>query len=178
MRRVSLVGNSGAGKTTLGRALAVRMAVPFVELDAIFHQPGWTELPKEQFRSRVSELIAADGWVIDGNYSAVRDLVWARADTVIWIDLPRAVVMRQLLARTFGRMLSRRELWNGNRESFRVLLNRDDSIVRWAWTQHRKYVERYTAAAGDPANAHLTFVRVRSRAEARALIYRSSPKPC
>ena len=178
--RVNVKGISGSGKTTFSRELAERLGVPYLELDAIHHGPNWTEANADELQARVREFMAGapDGWVIDGNYSAVRDLVWARADTVIWIDLPRAVVMRQLLARTFGRVISRRELWNGNRESFRFLLNRDDSIVRWAWTQHRKYVDRYTAAAGDPANAHLTFVRVRSRAEARALIYRSSPKPC
>jgi adenylate kinase family enzyme len=165
-----MVGTSGSGKTTVGRALAARLDIQFVELDAIFHQPGWTELPREEFRARVRDVVATDGWILDGNYSSVLDLVWARADTVVWFDLPRATVMRQLVPRTFGRMLSRRELWNGNRESLRYLLNPAESILWWAWTQHDKYAKRYAAALRDPANAHLAFIRVRSRADARALL--------
>jgi adenylate kinase family enzyme len=71
VRRVSVVGVSGSGKSTLGRELAGRLAVPFVELDAIFHQPEWTPLPEEQFRDRVTAITAGDGWVIDGNYTAI-----------------------------------------------------------------------------------------------------------
>ena len=89
VQRVSVVGNSGSGKSTLGAALAARLGVPYVELDSIFHQPGWAELPRDEFRERVGALADGDAWVIDGNYTAVRDLVWARADTVVWIDLPR-----------------------------------------------------------------------------------------
>src|SRR5215475_11726512 len=85
VQRVSVVGVSGSGKSTLGRELAGRLAVPFVELDAIFHQPGWTPLPEDEFRRRVAEIAAGDGWVIDGNYSAVQPLVWERADTVVWV---------------------------------------------------------------------------------------------
>ena len=87
VRRVAVVGNSGSGKTSLGRELARRLAVPFVELDAIHHQPGWRPLPKDEFRRRIAAVVADDGWVIDGNYSGVQDLVWDRADTVIWFDL-------------------------------------------------------------------------------------------
>jgi hypothetical protein len=67
VRRVSMVGVSGSGKSTVGKELARRLAVPHVELDAIFHQPGWTPLPAEQFRWRVTAIASGDGWVIDGN---------------------------------------------------------------------------------------------------------------
>jgi adenylate kinase family enzyme len=81
VRRVSLVGVSGSGKSSLGRDLAARLVVPFAELDAIFHQPDWTPLAEDQFRRRVTATASGDGWVIDGNYSAVRPLVWERADS-------------------------------------------------------------------------------------------------
>lgn len=172
MRRVSVVGNSGSGKTTLGRALARRLGVPFVELDAIFHQPGWQPLPAEEFVRRVEAVVAGDGWVIDGNYSAVQDLVWRRADTVIWFDLPRRIVMRQVVTRTLRRAISRAELWNGNREPITGLFRIDPekSIIRWAWTQHAKYHRRYTAASTDPRYGHLTFVRIGSRVDVRRLL--------
>jgi adenylate kinase family enzyme len=166
VRRVSVVGNAGSGKTRLARALAARLGVPHVELDSIFHQPDWTQLPTDEFRRRVRDAVTGDGWVIDGNYSAVRDLIWERADTVIWLDLPRPLVMWQVVARTLRRMATREELWNANRERWRNLLDADESIVAWAWAQHAKYRDRYATAAAAPEYRQLTFIRLASRAEA------------
>jgi adenylate kinase family enzyme len=167
VRRISVVGNSGSGKSTVGRQLAASLGVPFLELDSIYHQPGWVPLPAEEFRRRVAEVAAGDGWVIDGNYSKARPLVWARADTVVWLDLPRWTVMRQVVWRTLRRAAFRAELWNGNRERWANLFTwaPEDSVISWAWHRHAVYRERYAAAAADPANAHLHFVRLRSRAE-------------
>jgi adenylate kinase family enzyme len=176
VRRVCVVGNSGSGKTTLAAALAAALGAPHLELDSVFHQPNWQPLPTELFRARVGEFVAGDTWVVDGNYSKVQDLVWERADTVLWIDLPRGQIMRQLIGRTLRRMLTRAELWNGNTESVRNLfrLDPEQSILRWAWTEHHKYVERYRAAQIDPANQHLTFVRVPSRAAAASVVARAA----
>ena len=172
MQRISVVGNSGSGKTTLAAAIAAALGVPHLELDAVFHQPGWQPLETELFRARVEEFVAQDAWVTDGNYSAVRDLVWQRADTVVWIDPPRRVVIWQLARRTLRRMITREELWNGNKESWRYLfcLDPDRSILVWAWTRHQLYVQRYLAAQGDPANQHLTFIRVPDRRAADRLV--------
>jgi len=177
MRRVSMVGAPGSGKSTLGRALADRLGVPFVELDSIFHQPGWTQLSPEQFAARVSGVAAGDGWVIDGNYSDVRPLVWGRADTVVWVDPPRPVVVRRLLTRTVRRGITREELWNGNRESLRNLFSRDPDVnlVLWAWRKHPEYRTRYAEAAADPANADLRFVRIATPADASTLLAGASP---
>ena len=172
MRRVSVVGVPGSGKSTLGRQLAERLAVPYVELDSIFHQPGWTPLPQEQFRRRVAGIASGDGWVIDGNYSAVRPLVWARADTVVWLDLPRRTVMRRIVWRSISRAAARTELWNGNRERWRNLFTWDEqeSVISWAWHHYPVYRQRYAAAAHDPAYAHLRFIRVATRADVRQLL--------
>lgn len=169
---LAIVGGSGSGKTTLGRALADRLEVPFVELDAVFHQPGWRPLPTADFRDRIGTVVCGDRWVIDGNYRAVRDLVWARADTVVWFDLPRRTVMRQVVARTLRRVVTRQVLWNGNREPLTGLLRLDPekSIIRWAWTTHAKHHLRLTRAATDPTHAHLTFIRIGSRADADHLL--------
>ena len=167
-----MVGNSGSGKTPLARRLAEALSVPQLELDSVFHQPGWQPLDSAIFRSRVGEFTTGESWVVDGNYSAVRDIVWSRADTVVWLDFPRRRVMWQLLVRTLRRMATGAELWNGNRERWQnlVRLDPEQSILAWAWTRHPVYRERYRAAQADPANAHLTFIRVSTAGEAADLI--------
>jgi adenylate kinase family enzyme len=165
VRRVSVVGTSGAGKSTLARELAEILGVPHLELDGLNHQSDWEPLPEEEFRRIVAAKAAEDGWVIDGNYSAVRPLVWARADTVAWLDLPKSTVMRQLVWRTLRRVAGRQELWNGNRERWRNFFTWDpeQSVICWAWHKHDEYRARYAAAAADPASAHLRFVRLTGR---------------
>jgi adenylate kinase family enzyme len=179
VRRVSVVGNSGSGKSVLAAAIAGRLGgVPHLELDAVKHQPNWTERPPDQMRAIVAERAAADRWVIDGNYAAVvQDLVWARADTVVWLDLPRRVVMRQIVGRTLRRVIRREELWNGNRERWRNLLTLDpeESVIVWAWVSHDRYRARYEAAMREEAWAHLRFVRLRSRQEVRAFLGSINP---
>lgn len=164
MRRVSVVGTSGAGKSTFAAALALVLGVPWLELDSVFHQPGWTPLPEEEFRRRVA--LVADGscWVIDGSYSKVRDIVWARADTVVWLDLPRRTVMRRIVFRTLRRVAGRVELWNGNRERWRnfFTLDEQESVIAWAWKTHGPRRERLATALADPAHGHLRVVRLRS----------------
>jgi len=172
MRRVSLVGISGSGKTTAGRRLAAALQVPFIELDSIFHLPDWGELPVEGFRAQVAAAAATDGWVIDGNYSSVRDLVWERADTVVWIDLPRATVMRQVVTRTLRRAVTRQELWNGNREPLSNFYKWDPmkNIIRFTWVRYHASVARYSAAMAAPQYGDITFIRLRSRVEVDAFI--------
>jgi adenylate kinase family enzyme len=173
VRRVSVVGCSGSGKSTVGRRLARDLSVPYIELDSIFHQPGWVPLPRDEFRRRVAELTAADGWVIDGNYSSsVQSLVWDRADTVVWLDLPRRTVMRQVIWRTLRRVAFRAELWNGNRERWANLFTwvPEDSVISWSWHRHAVYRSRYSAAAASPPQPGLAFVRLRSHRAIRRFL--------
>ena len=172
MRRVSVVGTSGAGKSTFGAAFAGVLGVSWVELDSVYHQADWTPLPVEEFRRWVVAVADSSGWVIDGSYSAVRDLVWARADTVIWLDLPRRTVMRRLVWRTLRRVAGRVELWNGNRERWRNLFTLDvqESVIAWAWQTHGSRRERYAAQLADPSASHLRVVRLRSPRAARRFL--------
>jgi adenylate kinase family enzyme len=165
VRRVSVVGTSGSGKSTLARELAAVLGVPYLELDAVYHQPGWVPLPADEFQRLVTERAGTDAWVIDGNYSAVRPIVWARADTVVWLDLRKRTVMGQIIWRTLRRVAGRKELWNGNKERWRNFFSLDpeQSVIAWAWHRHGEYQRRYGAAARDPANARLTFIRLTSR---------------
>jgi len=179
VRRVSVVGTSGAGKSTLGAALAARLGVDFLELDSVFHQPGWVPLPREEFRERVADAVAAERWVIDGNYSMVRDLVWARADTVVWLDLPKRTVMRQVIWRSFRRAAARVELWNGNRERWRnfFALDKEESVISWAWQTHATTRAKFEGAMADPENSHLRFVRLTTPAAVRRFLRSAEPSP-
>lgn len=170
MNRVSVVGNSGSGKSRLAERVAQVLDVPYVELDAIHHLADWTSIDPDVFVARIGEISSTDAWVIDGNYRTVvvDGPVWKRADTVVWLDLPRRTVMFQVIRRTLTRIIGRKRLWNGNREPLHNLWSWDPnkSIIRWAWTQHAKYRERYGSAMESPDLAHLDFVRLTSHAAA------------
>jgi adenylate kinase family enzyme len=169
VKRVSVVGNAGSGKSRLAERIARIIRAPYVELDAIHHLAGWEAIDPDEFLARVTALSATDAWVIDGNYRTVvvDGPVWQRADTIVWLDLPRRTVMRQVTARSLRRAVRGEELWNGNREPVRNLWawNPDKSVIRWSWTQHAKYQERFGAAMLSPALGHVDFVRIRSHAE-------------
>ncbi len=167
-----VVGCSGSGKTTLARALARMLDSSCVELDAIFHQPGWTELPRGEFQVRVDEVTAPETWVVDGNYSSVRDIVWDKADTVVWFDLSYVTVLARTVRRTVRRVITREELWNGNKEPYSNLWswNPHKSIIAWTATQHGKSRRRYLEAANDPRWSRLRFVRLRSQRETDAFL--------
>jgi len=152
--------------------LARVLGAPSIELDAIFHQPGWVPLEDDTFRTRVAEATGAPRWVVDGNYKAVRELVWERADTVVWLDLPYAVAMARTVRRTVRRTVTRQELWNGNREPWSNLwsFNPEKSIVAWTATRHGVYRRRYGEAEHDQRWAGLRFVRLRSQREADACL--------
>jgi adenylate kinase family enzyme len=121
MRKVTVIASaSGNGKTTLGRELARRLGVQFVELDALVHGPGWVETPDDELRALVEPIVASDAWVIDGTYRGkLGDLVIESADVVVWLDLPMRVWMPRLVRRTWRRWRRHEELWNDNRESLR-----------------------------------------------------------
>ncbi len=159
--RVVVVGTTGSGKTTLARALATSWDRPHVELDALHWEPNWQAAPADVFRKRVAEALNGSHWVVDGNYTQVRDIVWARADTLIWLDYPLRVILTRLIRRTIRRVVTREELWNGNRERWRDQLSRD-SIVLYALQTYRARRREYAQLIGHPEHAHLRTIRLRS----------------
>ena len=123
-------------------------------------------MPGDVFTERTAAATEGDAWVVDGNYSAVmRDLAWARAQTVVWLDYPFLVCGWRLLRRTVLRSARREELWHGNRETFWHSFAARDSILLWFLRTFRRR-RQYEAAMADPANAHLAFVRLLSPREA------------
>ena len=128
---------SGNGKTTLGRELARRLGVRFVELDALVHGPNWVETPNDELRRIVEPILAEEGWVVDGTYRGkLGDLVLRNADVVVWLDQPITVWLPRLVRRTSRRLNGREVLWNDNRETLRNTLFARDSLFLWAFRQH------------------------------------------
>jgi len=162
MRRISVTASaSGSGKTTVGKQLAERLCVPFVELDALVHGPNWTEISDERLRELLEPIVAGEGWVIDGGYRRkIGDLVLARADTVVWLDLPIHVWLPRLLRRTFRRMRGQEILWNDNKETLRDAFWGRDSLFGYALRAHFDRRRRYPVDL-----ARYPVIRLRTQAE-------------
>jgi hypothetical protein len=164
MQRINIVGTSCSGKTTLARAVSHRLGVPHVEIDALFWEPNWTEPQEAVFRERLERALSLHAWVADGGYDRARDLIWGRADTVVWLDYPLPLVLGRWARRTVRRIRTREEFWpgTGNRESIRNALRRD-GLLWWILRTHRgrrgRMVERLAQ------RPDLSVARLRSPAE-------------
>ena len=167
-RRINVVGTSASGKTTFARALAARLGLPSVELDALHWEADWTAAANDQLRQRVMDATAGDGWVVDGNYSAVRDIVWARADAVVWLDFSLRTVLWRYAIRTQRRIRTGEELWpgTGNRERLSMHLLSRDSLLWWILSTYRRRRREYPQLLA--VNPQLALVRFRSAREADA----------
>jgi adenylate kinase family enzyme len=169
-RRIVIVGTSGSGKTTLATTLAARRDLPHIELDALHWEADWIPAPPERFRASVMAAIAADRWVVDGGYSLVREVIWSRAEVLIWLDYPLPLLLWRLFWRACRRIRSREELWNSNRESFRMSFLSRDSLFIWAARTHHRRRRDYQRLLAAPAFADLMALRFRTpKATARWL---------
>jgi adenylate kinase family enzyme len=166
-RRILVAGTSGAGKTTLARRVAALLDIPHIEIDGLFHGPGW--VPRDTFESEVQRFSAGSCWVTEWQYSQVRAILAQRADLLVWLDLPRALVMWQMIGRTVRRRLGRQVLWNGNREpALWTILTDREHIIRWAWTTHHKTATRVAALLHQ--HPDLVVVRLTSRSDLKRWI--------
>lgn len=164
LKRLQIMGPPGSGKSTLAEAAAGRIGARYVDLDPLFWGPNWTPRPDEVFRAAVDAATAEDAWVIGANYSRVRDLVWGRAQAVVWLDLPLALVLRRLLSRTVKRVVTGEELWNGNRETWRAAFFSRESLFPFSVRQHGQFRRELPALLAAPEWRHLKVWRLRSAA--------------
>jgi len=165
--RVLIAGVTGAGKTTFARRLGALWGLRHVEIDALFHGPGWT--PRPRFLDDVRAFAAEDRWVTEWQYTSKgTDVVLApRAELVVWLAYPRRVVRARLLRRTVSRHVRRTELWNGNTERGLVTMFRRDpeqNILLWQARTLHKWDERMPDV--ERRFPHLTIVRLRHPREA------------
>ena len=162
MQRISVVGTSGSGKTTLAREISQRLAISYVELDKLHWEPNWVEVPNDVMRERVSQAVSGNTWVVDGNLnSQERDIVWGKADTVVWLDYSFSVVMSRGVWRTFQRVVTQHEGCHGNRETWKTTISRD-SIILWVLQTYHKRRREYPLLLKKPEYAHLQVVHLHS----------------
>ena len=170
MARVVVVGCSGSGKTTFARQLTQLLGTPHIELDALYWLPDWVLRPTDDFRALVAQAVSQEHWVTDGNYRAVRDLVWSRATAVIWLNYTFPTVFGRVLRRTLRRTLTHEELFIGNRESLRRSLLSRDSILWWVITTFRRRRRQFRALFDQPAAVSYVRVEFRRPSEAQRFL--------
>jgi adenylate kinase family enzyme len=155
-------GHQWLWQNHVARQTSQRLAIPHVELDTLHWEPNWTEATIEVFRSRVATALSGDAWVVDGNHSKIRPLVWSRADTIVWLDYAFAIVMGRILQRTIRRVVLREECCNGNRETFQKSFLSGDSVIVWAGQTYQKNRRQYSTLFQQPEFMHLKKVRLTS----------------
>jgi adenylate kinase family enzyme len=159
MQRITVIGTPGTGKTTLAQQLAAKVAYPFIEIDALFWEPQWTPVAPHIFRERVADALAGTQWTLGGNYSIARDLIWSRSDTVIWLDYPLSIALSRLFRRTIRRIVTREELWSGNRETWRSQFLSRESLFLFAIKTHYKRREKFPRELAQNEFSHLKKLR-------------------
>ncbi len=163
-QRFVIVGVTGCGKSTLAERLAKDLALDFIELDALFWKPGWVESDPEEFQKKVADAIRAPRWALAGNYSLVREIVWQRADALIWLDYPFFLVLGRLLRRIWIRSRSRELLWGTNYEPLWIHLKlwSKDSLINWLFQTYWRRKRVYAGLLASPEYSHLAIFHFRS----------------
>jgi adenylate kinase family enzyme len=159
-QRIVVVGTTSSGKSTLAKAMSERLSYDFIELDALYWEPNWKGADPHVFLERVENAVHADTWVVAGNYSRVRDLIWSRAEAVIWLDYPLPIVFWRLLLRSIRRSVTREELWNGNRETFwhHLKLWSEESLFHWLFKTYWRRKREIPLILSLPEYEHLALI--------------------
>ena len=164
MKRVMVIGGPGSGKSTLARRLHAITELPLFHLDQFYWRPGWRKTPREEWERIVTGLTARDEWIMDGGYDSSFHVRMPRADTIIWLDLPRRIAFPRVLKRIamgFGRV--RQDAAPGCPEWL------DWEFLRWAWTFQRAHDARYRQALVEYASHANVYMFTGSRGADRFL---------
>ncbi len=169
-KRIVVIGVTSSGKSTLAEELASRFHLSGVDLDALNWEPNWQEAPLEVFRTRVEAATQSEGWVIAGNYHIVRDIIWPKAQAVIWLDYPLLTVLGQLTRRTFKRWWTQELLWGANRERLitHFKLWSQDSLFHWLFKTYWRRKREIPLVLSQPEHQHLKLIHFKHPKETNA----------
>ena len=176
LKRTVVIGTSCSGKTTFAKKFSELLGVHHIELDALHWLPDWTERPREEFRSIVEKAVSADEWVVDGNYSKTRDIVWSRATAVIWLNYSFPVVLSRALTRTTRRIFEKEVLYSGNRETFRKSFLSRDSFIFWVLKSYHRRRREYPHLLKELQKRDLEIQVFRTPAEAEKFLSQPDEK--
>lgn len=175
--RLQIMGPAGSGKSTLARKAATQLGIPYHELDAVFWGPNWTPMPRDAFRAAVGMIVANEAWAIGANYTAVREMIWNRAQAVVWLDLPLELILWRLLRRTLKRVVTREILWAGNRETWHDAFFSRESLFPYAMKQQARFRRELPDALAKLTDQGVTTWRLRSVREVVAWLAALSELP-
>ncbi|ACK66474.1 conserved hypothetical protein [Rippkaea orientalis PCC 8801] len=140
MRKVAVFGNTGGGKSTLSQQLSDITDLPLYVLDKIQYQPGGAQVPYEEYKRIHEQIIATDGWIIDG--FGCLETVWlrlAKADTLIYVDLPLSLHFWFVSKRLIMGFFSPPQGWPENSP----LLKSSITSYRTLWLCHKRLTPKY-----------------------------------
>src|SRR3982751_1716212 len=99
MKKILVIGSGGAGKSTFAQRLGAILKLEVIHLDSLYWSSGWVEMPKDEWRTMVDELLKKDSWIMDGNYGGTLDIRLEAADTVVFLDISRLICLWRILKR-------------------------------------------------------------------------------
>jgi len=164
-QRIHIVGTPGAGKTTLARRLAHQLDLPFVELDALFWGPHWLPAELQVFRRRVMASVRDPRWVACGNHVSARDLVWARAEVVVWLDYPNLLSLGHLVQRGVDKVQTNLRTWLRGQ---RAPAFSHDSLLLYGFRARQERKADFGPLLAQREFTHLKVLRFRRPAEMEA----------
>jgi adenylate kinase family enzyme len=169
-QRFVIIGTTGAGKSTLAKRLAETIRGDYIELDALHWEPNWVRAPLDVFRARAQAATRSDCWVAAGNFQVLQDIIWTKAEVVIWLDYSLPLIFWQLLRRTIDRAITHEELWSGNVDhniwmhlKFWSADSHFNTLFRTYWRRKREFPNYFLLQQYE----HLVFLHFRMPRETK-----------
>jgi len=170
MNRIVIIGPAGVGKTTLAFNMAAKLDIPVTELDDLYWRPNWQAAPEDEFRAAIDHATEPERWIITGNYPDIRDQLWSKADTLVWLDLPFSTNMWRLGKRTLHNLFNEETICNGNQENLRNIFS-GNSLIGWFLQTYPERKKEYAQIMNTPDSyEHLQKIRLATQPQANQFI--------